>query len=565
MTNKPHGLNPSDLNGPVVDRRTTMKLLGAVGMGALAGCTGGDDGEGTEPATDEETETDIGSSPTPTEAPSADKMGGRLQAGWFESSIDALDPPYISDFDEFPIMANIMNGLVWLAPDLTLRGDLARDWEVTDEGRKFTFDLHEGVMFHNGSEFTADDVRYTIGRTIAEETPAAGKLAALRPVDEGGVTVVDDYTVELNFETAFAPALIYLSRGPGRAATIVSQEAINEMGNEQYSLTPVGTGPFEITQHDPGSRLVLDRFDDYFKTDEEGNQLPYIDGVDIRLIPEPATIVNAIRGGDVDYIHTVPLQNISDIESASDVELLSGPGVHFEGLLMNTEREPFGSTKARLGVARVIDNEEFVDAAYFGNALPDTGVLNKATGWVWREDKPGDQDYNPEEGTRLLEEAGAQDASFSILAEEGGVRQARAMRQQLNRAGLSVEIDQVTGNAYFDRLFGNDFDTTIVGSGGDMDPDQSVYNFFRLPDEDGVWNFGSWRSERAHQLLEDQRRAVDREKRKELLWELEDLVIAEAPFAFLDHQDDVLAKRSNVRGYTHIPGVRYFERIWLDE
>jgi peptide/nickel transport system substrate-binding protein len=572
MNDDIENITQEDLSGPVIDRRTTMKLLSAAGMGALAGCSGGGgDGDGeTDTGTTaggDDMETTTEGDETATTQGGSTRMGGRLTAGWFEGAIDTLDPPFNSDFDQFPIIANIFNGLIWLAPDLTVRADLATDWEVSNEGKTFTFQLREGVKFHNGTDFTAEDVKYTINRTIAEETPAAPKLAQLQPVDDGGVVVQDDYTVQINFEQAFAPALIYLTRGPGRAATIVNQEAIEEMGNEEYATNPVGTGPFQVANYQAGEQLVLDRFDDYFKTDEDGNQLPYLDGVTINLIPEPSTVVNAIRSGDVDFIHSVPLQNVDQVEQASEVEMLTAPGVAFEGLIMNTAREPFGDVRVRQAIAKLIDKEKFVETAYFGNALPDVGPINKATGWVWREDKPDFQNYDPEGAKQLLEEAGATGASFSITTTEGGLRGTKAVRQQLNAGGLNVEINQVTGSAFTDILFNSDFDTTIVGSGGDPDPDQSLYNFFRLPESaggDGVWNFGKWENQEVHEMMEEQRTQLDREERKQTLQDAEDIIIEEAPFAFLDHSDDLAAKRPNMKGYTHIAGVRYFENVWLD-
>lgn len=552
------------LSGPVIDRRTTLSLLSTAGLAGLAGCTGGD-GESNSQGTT--TETDSGEQDTETtdRSQSNDKRGGELRIGWSIGSIDQLDPPYISDRKVFPVMANIFNGLVWLKEDLTIRGDLAEDWEVTNDGKTFTFQLREGVTFHNGAEFTADDVEYTINRTISDETPAAAKLSTLEPIDDGGVVVQDDYTVQLNFESAMAPALIYLTRGPGRAATVVSREAIEEMGQEQYNITPVGTGPFEVAEHNVGSVLKLERFDEYFKTDENGTQLPYLDGIEITPIPEASTIVNAIRSGDIDFVDAVPLQKVQNIESASDVEKITAPGVNFSGLCMNNEREPFTSKQVRLAVSKLIDNKAFVENAFFGNAIPDTGPLNKATEWVWREDKPGDQDYAPDEGKQLLEEEGAEGASFSITATEGSLREAKVVRQQLNQAGLAVEINQVTSSAFSDILFEHDFDATIIGSGGDPDPDQSLYNFFRLPDEDGVWNFMRYENQEVHELLAEQRRQLDREDRRETLYEIEDQLIADAPFAFMYHDDDIAARRSHVQGYVPIPELRYFDTVWLDE
>ncbi|SHG72168.1 ABC transporter substrate-binding protein [Halobaculum gomorrense] len=545
------------LSGPVVDRRTTTALLSAAGLGALAGCTSGDSGQST--TTSGSGDGTAGETDTP--KPET-KQGGRLKAGWFTGSIDVLDPPYISVGQYFQVAANIFNGLVTLKKDLTVRGDLAKDWEVTNGGKTFTFQLREGVTFHNGTEFTAEDVRYTINRTISKETPAAPKLSTLEPVDEGGVVVEDDYTVTLNFEKAMAPALIYLTRGPGRAATIVCKEAIEEMGAEAYKTSPVGTGPFKVANHDVGSELKLDAYDDYFATDEEGTQLPYLDGVDITPIPEAAQVVNALKAGDIHFSNLVPLQNVSQVEKANEVKKLQAPGVNWLGLAMNQKREPFASKKARRGIAKVIDNEAYVDTAYFGNALPAKGPINKATGWVWREDKPDDQAYAPEEGKQLLEEAGADGASFSILTTKGSLRAAKAMRQQFTSAGLDVDIEQVTSSTYWDRYAKLDYDVTISGSVGDPDPDQSLWNFYR---SDGPWNWVAYEDEDVNQWLADQRRALDRDKRADILHKIEDRLIADVPHVYLSHRDDIAARRPTVKGFTHIPYMRNFHTVYLDE
>ena len=545
-------LTPEALSGPVIDRRTTLTLLSGTAMGGLAGCVGGGG---------DETATEGGESES---MPGESMQGGRLTAGWFTGSIDTLDPPYISVGQYFQVAANVFNGLVTLNEDLTVRGDLASDWEVTNEGATIEFDLREGVTFHNGDEFTAADVEYTIRRTIEEEAPAASKLGSLKPVDDDGVVVDGDYSVTLNFEEPLAPALIYLTRGPGRAATIVSKSAIEEMGVDQYAVEPVGTGPFEVANHDVGSKLELDAYDDYFKTDDEGNQLPYLDGVDIEMIPEASTLVSALRSGDIDFANLVPLQSLDQIEGADGVALDQAPGVNWYGLAMNEQKDIFASRKARLGIAKLIDNEKFVETAYFGNALPDTGPINKATNWVWREDKPTDQEYAPEEGQQLVEEAGIDGASFSILVTQGDTREAKAMRQQLNAAGFDVSLEQVTSSTYWERYQNLDYDTTIAGSVGDPDPDQSLWNFYRKPDEGGVWNWVDFNDDEVHRLLAEQRRQLDREARKETLHQLEDRLIEQVPQAYLIHQNDITAVSSSVSGFTHIPFMRMFASMRID-
>lgn len=551
-----------DLSGPRVSRRTAVGLLGAAGMGGLAGCAGGSGGSGSG---ETGTSTDDGEAEGESTPSPESKTGGRLQAAWFTGSIEELDPPYISVGQYFQLASNVFNGLTTLDDDLSIVGDLAEDWTVSDDGTQYTFQLRDDVTFHNGAEFSAEDVEYTIRRTIEEEAPAAPKLSTLQPLDEGGVEVLGDYEVRLNLTEPNAVLLVYLTRGPGRAATVVSRDAIEEMGADQYSVTPVGTGPFQVTEHQVGSSITLDAHDDYFETDEEGVQLPYLDGIDVQPISEPASLVNALRAGDVQFTNLVPLQNLDQVDQDGSTSASRAPGINWLGVAMNQNREPFGSKQVRRGIAKSIDSERFVETAFFGNALADVGVISKGTNWAWREDKPQDQAYAPEEGKQLIQDGGADGASFAILANSGNLRQAKAIRQQLTEAGFDVEIDQVTSSTYWDRYADLDYDVTVSGSVVDPDPEQGLWNFYRLPDDGGVWNWVNYQSEEVHEMLAEQRRTTDREQRMQLLHDLEDKLIEDVPHAYLSHEDDVAGIRSEVGGFTHTPGLRNFHSVFLQE
>jgi peptide/nickel transport system substrate-binding protein len=569
MTDKDnHRFSDDALSGPTIDRRTTVKLLGAAGLTGLAGCAGNQDDSG---GTTTDDSTTGGGSETETSASTSEKQGGRLTAGWFTNSIDKLDPTRITLGQYFQMAANIFNGLVMLEKDFTIQGDLAKDWTVENDGKTITFQLREGVKFHNGQDFTAEDVKYSIRRTIEKETVNASKLSSLKSLDNGGVETPDDYTVRLNFEQPMAPALVYLTRGPGRAAAVVSKSAIDEMGEDKYLTQPIGTGPFEVAKHNVGNELVLDANENYFKTDDQGNQLPYLDGIDVKMIPEPSTMVSALQSGDVQFTNEIPPSNIKQLEGAGSVNVQHTPGPNWFGMIMNQEREPFDSTKARQGIAKLIDNEAYVRTAHFGKAKPDTGPINPATGWVWRDDKPDHQDYAPEEGKRLLKEAGYANASFKIMASPNYLRDIKVIRQQLQQAGLDVEIDQVPNATYWERMADMDYDMAMDGSVGDPDPDQSLYNFYRQKDQGGSWNYMSYTDEtsknasRVNELLGKQRETMDRNERKKVLQEAEDLLIEDVPHAYLVHQWDVLGMRSSVNGFVHIPYMRYFDTVWLDQ
>ena len=127
-----------------------------------------------------------------------------------------------------------------------------------------------------------------------------------------------------------------------------------------------------------------------------------------------------------------------------------------------------------------------------------------------------------------------------------------------------MSLEQVTSSTYWERYQNLDYDTTIAGSVGDPDPDQSLWNFYRKPDEGGVWNWVDFKDDEVHQLLAEQRRQLDREARKETLHQLEDRLIEQVPQAYLIHQNDITAVSSSVSGFTHIPFMRMFASMSID-
>lgn len=525
-------ISDDELSGPVVNRRTAVRLLGAVGLTGMAGYT-------------EQKPTGKAGGDVANQEP---QQGGRLKAGFFTGSVDKLDPRWTDITHEVQIIGNIFNGLVEATPELEIVGDIAKDWTVENK-TSYTFNLREGVKFHNGVECTAADFEFTIRSIIEQDTPLKTKLEPLKPIDEGGVNVVDDYTLEMNLKYPYAAFLAALCRVDGRASTVVSKDAIEEMGSEQYNVAPVGTGPFKVADHEPGSHITLDAFEDYFESDSDGNQLPYLDGIDISPIPEASQMVNALRSGDIQFANLIPQQNLSTARDAQNITIKSGPGAGWSGLGFNLEREPFSSRKVRRAIAKAINSEQTVQSAFFGNAHVASGPIAPSHSWVFREEKPDDQAYDPEAAKRLLNEAGADGASFSILTRPTTLRIAKSFRQQLQAVGLNVDIEQVTASTYWERERARDYDVTPIGNGEDLDPDPAMYLFFVPQDKGGSLNDTGYSNEQVTELMNQQRQTIDREERKGLLHEAEDIIISDAPYVFTHHPKQYVGLQEEVQNY----------------
>ena len=558
MTDTP---TDDELSGPVIDRRTAMKLFGAGTMAALAGCSGqsqqGSGGGGGE--TGGGTTQGGGGGGT---------RGGSLAAGWNISEIPNLDPVLNSTESYEHASMNVFNGLLRATPKFEIQGEAAKDWTVND-GTQYVFTLREGMKFQKGyGEVTAEDVKYSIKRgKNAKGSQVESKLTAIKPVDQGGVVARDKYTVEINLKHRFAPLLKFLTRSGG-AAQLMPQKAVEKLG-QKFKVTPVGSGPFEVASHSVGSSLVLKGFDNYWETDDQGRRLPYLNEVTIKPIPSPSTLVNAIRSGEIQFINKIPFQNVDTVKSAPGVNTLKGAAGGWEGLYFNLAKEPWkDNPKLRRGIAKVLDRDKYITSAFLGNQENAIGPIGPIHGKSYRpqKEKPNYQKHDRKTGERLIKESGAMGADMKIMVWKAGVRRGRALSQQLSEY-FNVTVNAYDISTYNERLRAKSgsqyYDVTPWGSDIDVDPDTTLYNFFKSPDKGGVFNRMGYSNPKVDKWLEQERRTTDLQKRAKLFQKIEDQVMQDAPVAFTHHYIPWQASSKTMNGYTPHPIRRGFTGVWL--
>ena len=572
-------------------RRTILKFVGGVTgvvgfSGLLAACGGDDDDDGddTTPAATTvsgggETVTSGDASPeatspggmagdgSPTTAagastePAAEgRQGGTLTLGFNVQQLLQLDPTRISiGRVAGQISANQFSALVQFDETLAIQPDLAETWEISDDGLLYTFNLREGLTFHNGDTLTAEDFVYTYNRTLDEAlaSPHASKLANITAAE-----AVDETTFQLTFSAPFGPFLaVACSRGPGRALTPVPRRAVEEIGEEEFLLKPVGCGPFMLDPDtmDPQGGFEMLAFENWYAG------RPLLDKIVVRFIPEPASQANALAAGDIDMINEVPPQAYEQLESADGVVVEQSPGTNWIGLQFNTTRPPWDQVDARLAIAKAIDKDQFIERARFGLAEASHGAIAPAFGWAYvpvdqLDEYP--QAYNLDEAKSLAEASGVLDTEPILMTGTADDRNEQQIRNQLQDLGIDVQLDLVDAAAYNERWEAGDYEWCIQGSVVDADPDDNAFNFFY---PDGPWNTGKWNNDEAGELLDLERSTSDQDARAQAFQDLMYLTQREAPVVFLYHQFDMVGYRDNVKGFRKIPEMRYLEGVWLDE
>ena len=532
------------LSGPYVSRRTMLKIAAASGATAFAGRLAA--AEAASATVSRRSRQEAG------------KTGGTLRLGYGISQVLSLDPAQVNlGIVAGELIPNLFSSLVQFDTDLGLIPDLAENWEVSEDGLQYTFFLREGLTFHNGDSLTADDVIYTYERTTNPDfaSPHANKLSQVSSIE-----APDELTVAITLGDPFAPFLAAAcSRGPGRALTPVPRRAVEELGDEQFGITPVGSGPFQIVPEGANLSSGFDMvaFEDWYAG------RPFLDKIEVTLITEPSSLVSALEAGDADMLDIVPAIGVAQLRDNPDVSLVETPGTNWIGLAMNWERPPWDNPEARMAVAKAIDREDLVEKAFFGLATPGIGPIAPAFGWVYQDPDQIEtpQAYNLEEATALAESAGIIGAQPTLMVTVDNPRPAEVLRNQLNDLGLDVQIDQLQQAAWNERWLVSDYDWIINGSVVDADPDDGHWNFFY---SEGPWNTFKYNSERADELIVATRSTGDQDDRAELFQELQALLQKDVAYAFLYHTLDVTGFQNDVKGYVAIPEMRYLESVWLD-
>ncbi len=559
------GLDAKDLGGPQLGRRTVLRLLAASGALTAAHLLPGAGARSALAAS-----------------------GGTLRAGWSGiGEIRTLDPAQINQVLQFQIASNVLSGLTHINPDLIAQGDLARDWTISEDGTEYTFNLREGVTFHNGDPFTADDVIFTYNRSKDPENSIHSRVVA----NIAGIEKLGPHKVKIKLKAPQASFLVKtLERSSGRAMTIVSRGALKEMGPEQYGLTPVGTGPFRVTGHTLGQSVTLERFEDYYDPER-----PKLDKVVIQPILDAEPLAAAMEADDIQIIggNPIPPELTDRFEANPDINVDIVPAPGFQTVFMNPHREPFKVSdfnkpleelleepgfKVRMAIAKALDRDLYIRQAQFGRGTPAYGSINPAMGFYFDETlgQSSAQRFDLAEARRLLAEAGYPDGEgfpeLKILLRPSQRREVLVIKNILKQnLGIDIRLDPKDFPVLIDSFDKMDFDLCRLGSGGDYDPDdalvdwmqtESKFNGRNRPDE---LPFGFFSSEEVDRLIEQQSVTPDKEKRRELVQQANRITSDKAATAFVFHPADTLVyrKRVNFPRRSRIPGLVDLDRVTL--
>jgi peptide/nickel transport system substrate-binding protein len=290
----------------------------------------------------------------PEEPAMSAKYGGTLRHAYFAPN--SMDPAFLSSISDDEICRQWHDRLVFVDEDCqpdASRG-VAESWDVTDDGITWTFYLREGVLFHDGKEMTSRDVKFTFDR-LRDPDVGAATVALYSNITD--VQAPDDYTVVFSLANTNPDFLKDLG---DYHAMIMDADATD------FATEWNGTGPFMIESYLPEDRIVFTRNPNYWLKDEEGNQLPYLDGMDFIFMGDPSTQVDALRGGQVDYLIYLPAEYVLPLEDDPNTVVISSPSNTSFLIRMRTDQGPTGEVKVRQALKMATDRSDILEGAGMG-------------------------------------------------------------------------------------------------------------------------------------------------------------------------------------------------------
>ncbi len=353
------------------------------------------------------------------------------------------------------VYANIFEGLTRFGSDGSVKPALAASWTIENEGARYVFALQSGVTFHDGAVFSAEDVKFSIDRAMAEESTNAQK-ALFANIDS--VEVIDASTVAVNLKQADGSLLFNLAWGD--AIVLDSATA------ENAATLPVGTGPFAFDKWVQGDRIEIVKNDAYWGTPAK------LDKATFKFISEPTAAYAAILAGDLDAFPNYPApENLAQLDADPRYSVVLGSTEGETILSTNNAVAPFDDVRVRKALAHAINRGEIIDGAMFGYGTPiGTHFAPHNPAYV---DLTAQSNYDPEMAKALLKEAGHEDGltvSLKLPPPAYARRGGEIIAAQLRDVGITAEIENLEWAQWLEQVFrGKDFNLTIVSHTEPMD------------------------------------------------------------------------------------------------
>lgn len=444
--------------------------------------------------------------------------------------------PAMDEHGEINIL--IFNGLTSHDGDNQVVPGLAKSWDFDEDTCTYTFHLEEGVKWHDGEDFTAEDVKFTIEAIM---DPENGSENAPNYEDVQSIDVIDDHTIAFHLDAPNVAFLDYMTMAVLPEHLLAGED----MQESDFFRHPIGTGPYKLAEWDEGQAITLEKNEEYFKGE------PKIDEVVFKIVPDDNAKAMQMQSGELDLALLTPkdAQMFADQEGYTCYDMKTSD---YRGILFNFANEYWTENKDIIpAVCYGIDREAIIQSVLLGQGMTAYGPLQRN---IYNNENVEHYDYNPEKAKEVLENAGCtmgEDGFYYRNGEKIGfvisvgagdqvrIDMAQAAAQQLKEIGMDVSVEVPAQVDWGGQM------AYLIGWGSPFDADDHTYKVFGT---DKGANYSSYSNELVDQYLTEARQSDDPEVRKEAYAKFQEELAKDPAFAFICYIDANYVAKASIQG-----------------
>lgn len=454
--------------------------------------------------------------------------GGRVVFGMTQD-LASLDPHVSTDAGTRDVVFNLYEGLVKPTSDGDMVPAVASEVQISDDAKTYTFTLRDGITFHDGTLVTVEDVKYSIDR-YAE---ILGENSAFSIVSN--VEIPDEKTVVVNLKESYSELL------PMMTAAIIPQSNEDPIGN------PIGTGPFQFVSYTPGQKLILKKYDGYWK---EG--VPSLDEAEFKFIADVDTAFVELQAGTIDilkYLTAAQAQTLGD-----SYQILEGNMNLVHGMFLNSAYEPLQDVRVRQALCYGVDRDAVNNFIFAGKSKIIGSHFIPALAKYYEPQAENVYTYDPAKAKELLAEAGYPDGFDLEITVASSYSQhvdtCQILAEQLKQIGVNATIKQVEWSTWLEDTYrGGNFQATVVGFDGNLSPSDLLIKY----KSDSSKNFMHYANAEFDKTFTEAYETIDDAKKAELYKKAQMILAEDAASVYIEDPANLVAVNKKFGGYTFYP------------
>ena len=478
----------------------------------------------------------------------ADENSSQITIGIPQDVEDSLDPHKAVAAGTKEVYFNMFEGLVKPDSDGNIIPAVASEYEASPDGKVYTFTLREGVKFHDGSEVTVEDVKYSIEK-CADTSMGEPLIAAFSNIES--VNIADEDTVEIVLKESNSEFDVEL-------ANVTA--AIIPASNTEADTNPVGTGPYKYVSRSPQENFVMEKFEEYW------GEEAHIEDVTFKVCANADAIVMDLEGGSIDMFARVTASQAEEL--SEEFQVLEGTMNLVQALYLNHQAEPFQDVRVRQALCYALNHQEIMDFVSDGKGTEIGSSMFPSFGKYFMEELKDTYNQDLEKAKSLLAEAGYGDGlSFTITVPSNyqqHVDTAQVLVEQFKAIGVDAQIQLVEWESWLSDVYaGRQYESTVVGVDASSLTARALLERF---DSEHSGNFINFNNSSYDTIIREAIGSTDDAEKTRLYKECQTMLTEEAANVYIQDLPEFVALNKKYAGYEFYPlYVQDISKIYLAE